>query len=137
MKSDTFSYSKDCLAQILITETIAAEFGSPLPDWFQIRKPSDATHQEILQTSLDAGEASAIALALDLRDCLLITDDWKARRLATKLGIRITGTVGVLLDAKRFGHIREIKPLLELMKRAKFRMSDELIAKTLRLAGEE
>lgn len=59
------------------------------------------------------GEASAIALAVELKDCLLIVDDLKARKMAEKLNIKFTGTIGVIIDAKEAGHISFIKPILE------------------------
>lgn len=51
------------------------------------------------------GEASAIALALETADNVLILDDWKARRLAERLGLSVTGTLGVLIKAKNTGII--------------------------------
>ncbi|NEQ38713.1 MAG: DUF3368 domain-containing protein [Okeania sp. SIO3I5] len=42
---------------------------------------------------------------------LLIVDERKGRREATKLGIPITGTLGVLLKAKQLGFMSSIKPI--------------------------
>lgn len=49
---------------------------------------------------MDKGEASAIALAIELDDCLLIIDDLKGRKFANQIGLTIIGTIGVIVDAK-------------------------------------
>ena len=65
-----------------------------------------AARVKVLRAIIDSGEASAIALALELDDCLLIMDDLKGRVLAEELGIRVTGTFGVIIEAKLAGHNR-------------------------------
>ena len=86
---------------------------------------------------VDKGEASAIALAHEIENKYLITDDLEARKLAIKLGLSIIGTLGVLLRAKQVGYINAVKPFIELMKQTDFRMSDDLYRTVLRKAGEE
>lgn len=54
---------------------------------------------QLLVAELDPGEAAAIALARRLNSDLLIIDDLAARRVARRLGLTITGTVGVVLAA--------------------------------------
>ena len=43
---------------------------------------------------------------------LLIIDDNAAKKTAKYLGLTVTGTMGVLLKAKKEGLISEVKPLL-------------------------
>jgi predicted nucleic acid-binding protein len=92
--------------QIIVTQEIANEFTKELPDWFKIEEATNKTYQKILEASLDKGEASAIAYAIEQTDCLLIIDDFKGRKYAKQLGIKITGTLGVIIDAKLSGHVR-------------------------------
>ena len=82
--------------QIIITQEIADEFKEELPDWFKIEQPTNKTYQKILEASLDKGEASAIAFAIEQTDCLLIIDDFRGRKYAEQLGIKITGTLGII-----------------------------------------
>ena len=49
---------------------------------------------------MDAGEASAIALASELQPSLLIIDDLKGRKLAEQLHLTYTGTLGICLKAR-------------------------------------
>src|SRR5580700_8808617 len=66
---------------IITTIEIANEFGQPLPDWIEIKASANWHYQQILELQIDKGEASAIALAIEFTDCMLIVDDYKARRV--------------------------------------------------------
>lgn len=121
---------------ILITDAVAQEFNNTLPQWMQVMNPKDSHYQQILETQVDRGEASAIALALELDDCTIILDDHKARRLADRLGLNVTGTLGVIIKAKRVGIIGSIRPLLDAIRNTDFRLSKRLEAEALRESGE-
>lgn len=122
--------------QIIITQEIALEFKKELPDWFAIQEPTNKIYQKILEASLDKGEASAIAFAIEQVNCLLIMDDYKGRKYAEQLGIKITGTLGVIIDAKLSGHIKSVKTLLDKIKMTDFRLTTELEKKTLEKSNE-
>lgn len=109
--------------QITTTIDIATEFGETLPDWIEIQHVGDKYRQQLLEMQIDRGEASAIALALETPECTVILDDYKARKVADRLGIKITGTIGVIVKAKTKGIIPSIKPLLEKIKQTDFRLS--------------
>lgn len=121
---------------VITTSTVAAEYGMPLPEWIKLEDAQDAYRQQLLALQLDAGESSAIALALEKTSCTLIVDDNKARRVAEQMGMQLTGTLGVLLKAKRRGLIPVVKPLIERIRQTNFRLSAELETQVLRLAGE-
>ena len=90
-----------------------------------------------MQLEVDNGEASAIALSIEQGNTLLILDDNKARKLAGRLLLPYTGTLGVILKAKQLGVIAEIKPVLEKIQRTNFRFSQKSYDEILRLANEE
>jgi predicted nucleic acid-binding protein len=121
---------------IITTSEVAGEFGLPLPEWIEIRQPSDKKYQSIIEASVDKGEASAIALAVEFDDCLLIIDDLKGRKFAHQLGLTITGTFGIIVDAKLTGIIPSVKPLLAKIKQTNFRITDRLEAIILARAQE-
>jgi predicted nucleic acid-binding protein len=121
---------------VLTTPEIAAEYGSPLPEWVIVLSVKDKSLQEKLSSIVDKGEASAIALAHEVENKYLITDDLEARKLSIKLGLSIIGTLGVLLRAKQEGYITLIKPFVDQMKQTDFRVSDDLYRTLLRKAGE-
>lgn len=127
---------KKLFGQVLTTPEVASEFQLPLPNWIVVEEAKDKNYQTIIEATVDRGEASAIALAIEKENCLLILDDLKARNFAQQLGITITGTFGVLVDAKLSGHIRELRPILNKIKLTNFRMSTDLETQILKRAGE-
>jgi tetratricopeptide (TPR) repeat protein len=64
-------------------------------------------------------------------------DDKKARRVAQQIGLKVIGTVGMLLRAKNQGVITEIKPLLTELVQVDFRITNAIIQEALRLSGED
>ena len=121
---------------IITTSAVAAEFGKPLPSWFELKKPTDKNYQTIIEASVDKGEASAIALAVELEDCLLIIDDLKGRKPAQQLGLTIIGTIGIIVDAKLAGIIPSVKPILTKIKTTNFRITMQLELLIIKSAGE-
>lgn len=127
---------KELFGSILITSNVAEEFSAELPGYFHIQNPGDPNYLKILSTFLDKGEASAIALALELESALLIIDEAKGRREAKALGMKITGTIGVLMLAKEKNLIKALKPVFQKMEKTNFRLSKHLIHKALAMAKE-
>jgi uncharacterized protein len=85
-----------------------------------------------LRAELDPGEAEAIALALEKQADLILVDERLGRQVAMALGLRVTGLLGVLAEAKRASLIERVKPVIEdLHERAGFWISAELIAEVL------
>ena len=77
--------------------------------------------------SLDPGEASVITLAWQQRDSsLLIIDEKQGRRVSLELGIRITGTAGVLTDAASEGFV-DFEATFQRLARTKFRLKSSVI----------
>jgi predicted nucleic acid-binding protein len=90
-----------------------------------------------LSTTLHAGESAAIALALQVGGSVLIIDEADGRKAATHLGLKIVGTVGILLRAKEQQLIERVEPYLQALRtKAHFWLSDGLYNHALVLAGE-
>jgi predicted nucleic acid-binding protein len=107
---------------VYITPEIAAEFGEPLPSWIQVVQVKDTATLQTIHNTLDLGESSAIALALETINPLLILDDGKARRFARNLGIEMTGTVGLLLTAYEGGYLHDIHGVIDRLRNLNFRL---------------
>lgn len=135
-KIDAIELLKELYEEIYITEEIALEFGENLPEWVRIENVKNKTYQQLLDLFLDIGEASAIALALEKVDVLLILDDLKGRKEAEKLGFRITGSLGILFKAKKVGLIPELKSYIEKLKAVGFRISPKIEEDILRKSNE-
>ena len=127
---------KSLFGNITITQIIADEFGKTVPDFIHIEDPKDINYQKILESFLDPGEASAIALALEEDDCLLIIDEFKGRREAKQLGLKYTGTIGLLIAAKEKGLISSVKDIIDEIRKTDFRISETLIKEAMNRSGE-
>ena len=127
---------RDLYNEIIIPKKVEEEFGGKLANWIRIYQTSDVKTLKVLKTIVDDGEAEVIILGTEIKDSLLILDDLKARGIAKGLEIKITGTLGVLLKAKRRGIIKSIKDVLDDLKEAEFRMSENLQDKMIKLSKE-
>ncbi len=106
--------------------------------WIQVDDSTAASaYQNPPLTQLDDGEREAIALAIRL-EALLIIDEAEGRAVALKLSVKLTGTLGVLVQAIRRGFLPRLKPELDrLMDETNFRCTDELIAAALKDVDEK
>ena len=121
---------------VTITPEIAAEFGEALPAWCRVQAVSDEETKRMLAEQVDQGEASALALGLETPGSTLILDDLKARKLAARLNLRFTGTLGVLLRAKQRGLIPSVRDQISHMRAVGFRLDEATATDLVRRAGE-
>lgn len=104
-------------------------------DWFEA--VADVVPDPLLAAELGAGEAAVIASAYGVGARLVLLDDRKARRIATgAYNLRVMGTAGVLVFAKRAGLIPAVRPLLEVMIARGYYLSQRLVDQTTSAAGE-
>ena len=114
--------------------------GLSLPDveilsWVAVRAPSSATALPLV-TDLGAGEKEVLALALETPNSVCILDDAFARQVAKTLHLRVTGTLGILIDAKRAGMNPAVLPFMERLQSLGFRLAASTRAAVLSLTGE-
>jgi len=127
---------KGVYGKLITTPEIANEFGEQLPDWITVQSVKDEKYKKFLETQVDRGEASALALASEFEDVLLLLDDLKARKLAAKLMLKTTGTLGIIHRAKQMAIIPKVKPLIDKLLLTNFRISSEVVNEILRLNDE-
>lgn len=84
--------------------------------WLVVRQVSSTSDVKNLLLSLDEGEAQAIVLSQELKADLLLIDEQAGRQIARNLGLRTTGLLGVLIEAKSKSLIPAIRPILEKLK---------------------
>jgi predicted nucleic acid-binding protein len=90
-----------------------------------------------LRGGLDPGEAAAIDLACLRKADWLLMDEMAGRQAAARLGLKVTGSLGVLLRAKADGSIVSLRHEIDRIRsEAKFYISEELEQRVLREAGE-
>jgi predicted nucleic acid-binding protein len=88
------------------------------------------------EMKLDRGESEAIVLAKNINADLIIIDERKARRIAKDVGLKVTGTLGILVEAKQQGLIKELKSLLDELMDNNIRISRKLYMEILNLVEE-
>jgi predicted nucleic acid-binding protein len=107
-----------------------------LPPWIHTQTLQRPLDSRVAEAALDAGETEAITLALETRAEWVILDDLQARRLAKDLGLSVVGTAGVLFAAKQRGLIPEVRPPLDALRAAGFRLRKDVYEEILKAAGE-
>lgn len=104
--------------------------------WIKVEKISDEKLKRAIMLELDEGESEAIVLAIERNAELILIDDYDGREVARALGLKVVGTIGVLLRAKLLGKIESLREELERLKATGFWLSEELYERILKEAGE-
>ena len=104
--------------------------------WVTVRPVRDRKLLPLV-TSLGDGEKEVLALGLETSGHLLVLDDRNARRYAAAAGLKITGTLGILVLAKERGFLDSVQPVLDCLQALQFRLSTATHQMVLDLANEE
>jgi predicted nucleic acid-binding protein len=126
-------------AEVLIPPAVQSEIAPSvptLPPWIHTQALQRPLDSQVAAAALDAGETEAISLALEARAAWVVLDDLRARRLAKNLGLSVVGTAGVLFAAKQRGFIPAVRPPLDALRTAGFRLRKEVYEEILKAAGE-
>jgi predicted nucleic acid-binding protein len=125
--------------KVIIPPAVQAEFGGAVEGYI-VQPPSNRVHVQTLRLMLGAGESEVIALGVELsqggEQVEMVLDDLQARRIALSYGLRIVGTVGLLIRAKQSGYIESVRAILQQMRASGFRCSPELFRRAIELAQE-
>jgi len=135
-KIDALGLLNKIYGNVCITNFINAELNEFLPSWIIIEPAHNFVHSFLKNFNLGPGESSIIMNALEYNGFLII-DDLKARKIATTLSLRFTGSIGILIIAKDLGLIKSVKYYLEKIQETNFRLSDALINKVLEITNEK
>lgn len=129
------SVMKECLSNNLLPG--AKEISEAMEKQLIISHANpDISDYQYLFDILGPGEATAIILASQLNARLLI-DEKLGRQTAQKMGLRIIGTAGVLVRAKKKNLIEKVAPLVHELKNTGYYLSEELIETIFILADEK
>ncbi len=138
-KIDKLDLLKELYHEVIITKEVCQEIGGSLPDWIIISEVKDKQKQKQkeIEQQLDSGEASSIALALEIKNTTLIIDEIKGRKIAQSFNIDIIGTIGIILLANKKGLISDVTSLILRLVNKGFRLSDNLINKIIEKYGRK
>ena len=138
---------KELYGEIYIPEAVLAEVTEKADsachiikeaDWIHVCKIKTERDYRIYRAKLHAGEVETMILAQEepKADIVLI-DDNAAKKTAKFLGLKVIGSLGILVKAKQSGLIPDIKPIIQKLLENGFYVSDEIIRIVLKAAGEE
>lgn len=123
-------------SNVIITNYIQLELNEAIPSWISVELTYNIDQSFLKNFNLGLGETSIIINAIK-NNGFLIIDDLKARKIATTLRLRFTGSIGILIIAKELKLIDSVKYYLENIQETNFRLSDALINKVLEITNEK
>jgi predicted nucleic acid-binding protein len=135
------AFGEVLIPEAVYHEVVAQGLGRPgatevaSTPWIRVEQVRDPGLLRLLPDGLGPGEAQALILASE-RTLPILLDEAAARREARRLGVWMLGSVAVLLDAKQRGLLPAVKPVIDRMVAAGFRLSQALYAQTLLQADE-
>ena len=113
---------QEMYGSIMVTPEVMKEYGVSLPEWIVVKEVSDIKKTAVFNKFIGTGESSAIALAMETENSLLIVDDRRARQLALGLGLEIIGTLGLIIRAHENGIINDIDSVVASLREIGFRL---------------
>src|SRR5262249_9227617 len=135
-------YSRVLVPQAVLQEVVGAGAGRigaaevAAASWLEKIAAMPAP-EPLLAMELGPGEAAVIATARSLRAGLVLIDERRARRVAEQAyRLRVKGSAGILVSAKRAGLLAKVRPLLEAISRKGYFLSAQVIDRATQEAGE-
>lgn len=105
--------------------------------WIGVQKVRDRRIVDLLRTELDEGEAESIVLAHEVGARIILLDERDARRTAKRMNLKVLGTVGVLIWAKKAGKLVNLRENLDALRDfGGFRLSQTIYERALGEVGE-
>ncbi len=127
--------------EVLIPPSVNAEllrYHDVLPDCLKVRAVQNRRAVDAISQDLDLGEAEAIVLAEECQAQCVLMDEKRGRSVAESRGLTVIGLLGVLLLAKKAGHVHSVGRIMDdLRLKAGFFVSDSIRTTVLKAAGED
>ncbi len=133
---------KELYTEILIPKAVYSELmkkseGQKIVDtkWIRVVEVQKSDILKMLTNLLDEGEAETITLANEKKVAILL-DEKKGRKMAKSLNLKIQGTLGILIKAKKSGLITSVKDCILKFMTTGYYLDKELINEVLKKTGE-
>ncbi|MBA7546307.1 hypothetical protein ES705_38695 [subsurface metagenome] len=132
---------KELFRRVSIPQAVYEELSRkgqfPLEDWIYVEKIQNRQLYRVLRVDLGPGESESLCLGAEQKADLILLDDKGARKKAPLLQLQKTGTLGILVRAKKRGLISAVRTEIEKLESdIDFRISPSLKEVVCRLAGE-
>ena len=114
------------------TGTGESDIIKAMNEWITVKEVKNMLALESLKIHIGDGEAASIILHMETNADLLAINDLKARGVASAMGVKIIGTLGILRLAKDQGLLKHIKTLLDELRKVGAYISDSLYTRMLK-----
>jgi len=101
------------------------------------KQPARQSISPFLRQTLDIGEASVVQLALHKNISTVCIDEAVGRRVARLNGLKLTGSIGILIRAKKEGFPIVIRDAIQRMKDHGIWLSEGVVSFALDQVGED
>lgn len=133
---------KEIIIPYAVYEEVVLDFDAPddfvqKNNFINVMKIKNEEAKKLFVTSLHKGEVEVMILAKEIKADICIIDDLLARKYAKYYGLQITGTIGIILKAKKLGIITEIRPIMNELIDSDIYIDKKLYNKALKIAGEK
>jgi predicted nucleic acid-binding protein len=135
------------VSRLVIPEPVALEIRHARRDDLAVRwldgpgtafiEPAVPELSSLSASQIGAGERAVISWAGSRAGFAAVLDDREARQIAAQLGVRVLGTVGLVLRLKKAGLIPAVRPRLLALRAAGAYIGEDLFAEAIRLAEEQ
>lgn len=105
-------------------------------EWIKVKEVREEKIKKLLQMELGRGEAEVIALACEINADLVIIDENRGRGIAQMFGLKVTGTIGTIIEAKNRGLLNNVQEKLDGLINAGIWVGEDLYEDALILSGE-
>ncbi len=120
--------------EFLAFDTDSRRFALLNAPWIKVAEAQ--VNPTLQRAKLDTGELAVLALAVEYQARLVVIDELRARKYAERLGLPLTGTLGVLLAGKKKGYLSAITPLLARLQASGMYLDERLVLYVRHMAGE-
>ena len=120
-----------------VHEELSRKGHFPFEDWIYVEKIQNRGLYRVLRLDLGPGESESLCLGVEKKSDLILLDDKEARKTASLFQLQKTGTVGILVQAKKRRLISTVREEIEKLESdIDFRISPSLKEAVCRLVDE-
>lgn len=123
-------------AEVTTKSDIAGQAVKANAEWIRIQPVQNDSERKMYKAKLHDGEVEVMMLAQEIKADLVIIDDYAARKTAEYLNLPLTGTLGVLIKAKRSGHLEKVMPIVEKLDENGIYISGDLKNRVRQIVNE-